>query len=358
MMDLDVALGKLDEVESRFERLNDELGSPEVYTNVERMRELSLERAEIEETVLMYREYRQVITSIAENEELRFDADLGVLASDELARLLPRREELLSSLMAILIPVDPLDRKNIYLEIRAGTGGDEAALFAADLFRMYSRYAERRRWSVEIMDISETEIGGLKEVIALVSGSRVYSFLKFEGGVHRVQRVPETEAQGRIHTSAVTVAIMPEADDEDELQIDKSEVREDIFRATGAGGQHINKTDSAIRLTHLPTGIVVTCQDERSQHKNRARAYKVLAARLAEMRRIELDNEEQAARRAMVGTGDRSERIRTYNFPQNRLTDHRINLTLYKLDQIMEGGLDEMISVLQAEFAARELSER
>ncbi len=357
-MDLAVALKKLDDVEARYDRLNDELASPEVYSSVERMRELSQERSDIEETVLMYREYRQVVQGIADNEELRFDADLGELAADELARLVPRREELIGKLMACLVPVDPMDRKNIYLEIRAGTGGEEAALFAANLFRMYSRFAERRRWSVEIMDISETELGGLREVIALVSGSRVYSCLKFEGGVHRVQRVPETEAQGRIHTSAVTVAIMPEADDDAEQEIDKSEVREDIFRATGAGGQHINKTDSAIRLTHIPTGIVVQCQDERSQHKNRARAYKVLAARLAEKRRIEMDTEEQAARRAMVGTGDRSERIRTYNFPQNRLTDHRINLTLYKLDQIMEGDLDEMISVLQAEFATRALAER
>jgi len=357
-MDLSVALKKLDDVESRFDRLNDELGSPEIYTNVERMREISQERADLEETVLMYREYRGVVQAIVDNEELRFDADLGALASEELARLNPRREELVSQLMKYLVPVDPLDKKNIYLEIRAGTGGEEAALFGADLFRMYSRYAERMKWSVEIMDISETELGGLKEVIALVSGARVYSFLKFEGGVHRVQRVPETEAQGRIHTSAVTVAIMPEADDDFEQEIDPKDIREDIYRSSGAGGQHINKTDSAIRLTHLPSGIVVTCQDERSQHKNRARAYKVLAARLAEKRRIELDTEEQNARRAMVGSGDRSERIRTYNFPQNRLTDHRINLTLYKLDQIMEGDLDEMISVLQAQFAAQALAER
>jgi len=358
MMDLEVALRKLDDVEARYERLNDELSSPEIYSSVERMRELSQERADIEETVQMYREYRQVVQGIADNEELRGDRDLGDLASDELTRLVPRREELIARLMTCLVPVDPLDRKNIYLEIRAGTGGEEAALFAASLFRMYSRFAERHRWAVEIMDISETELGGLREVIALVSGSRVYSYLKFEGGVHRVQRVPETEAQGRIHTSAVTVAIMPEADDTDEQEIDPKDIREDIFRATGAGGQHINKTDSAIRLTHLPTGLVVTCQDERSQHKNRARAYKVLAARLAEKRRIELDTEEQAARRAMVGTGDRSERIRTYNFPQNRLTDHRINLTLYKLEQIMEGDLDDMIGVLQAEFATRTLAER
>lgn len=357
-MDLSVALRKLDDVEARYESLNADMEMPEVYLNVDRMKEIGQERAELEETVSMYREYRHVMQAISDNEELRSDPDLGELAVEELKRLIPRGEELESALMRFLVPVDPLDKKNIFLEIRAGTGGEEAALFAANLFRMYCRYAEARRWAVEIVNISETELGGLKEVIALVSGSRVYSYLKFEGGVHRVQRVPETEAQGRIHTSAVTVAVMPEADDDFEMEIDKSEIREDIFRASGAGGQHINKTDSAIRLTHLPTGMVVTCQDERSQHKNRAKAYKVLAARLAEKKRSEQYASEQDARRAMVGSGDRSERIRTYNFPQNRLTDHRINLTLYKLEQIMEGDLDEMISNLQAQFAAMALAER
>lgn len=357
-MDLSVALKKLDDVEARYERLNAEMATPEVYLNLERMKAVGLERSELEETVTMYREYKSVMQSIEDNHELRSDPDLGDLAAEELRRLEPKAEELVSQLMKFLVPVDPLDRKNIYLEIRAGTGGEEAALFAANLFRMYGRYAELKRWSVEVMHISETELGGLREVIALVSGSRVYSYLKFEGGVHRVQRVPETEAQGRIHTSAVTVAVMPEADDDFEQEIDKSEIREDIYRASGAGGQHVNKTDSAIRLTHLSTGIVVTCQDERSQHKNRAKAYSILAARLAEKKRSEQFAEEQDARRAMVGSGDRSERIRTYNFPQNRLTDHRINLTLYKLEQIMEGDLDELIGNLQAQFAAMALAER
>jgi peptide chain release factor 1 len=358
MMDLSVALKKLDDVEFRYERLNDEMATPEVYLHADKMKTIALERAEIEQTVVTYQEYRSVVKSIEENEELRGDADLGDLAAEELARLIPRRDQLVQELMTFLVPVDPLDKKDIFLEIRAGTGGEEAALFAANLFRMYCRYAENRRWVVEIMSISETELGGLREVIAQIRGARVYSYLKFEGGVHRVQRVPETESQGRIHTSAVTVAVMPEADDNAEEQIDKNDIREDIYRASGAGGQHINKTDSAIRLTHLPTNIVVTCQDERSQHKNRAKAYKVLAARLAEKRRSEQDAEEQDARRAMVGSGDRSERIRTYNFPQNRLTDHRINLTLYKLEQIMEGDLNEMISNLQAQFAAIALAER
>ena len=357
-MDLSVALQKLDDVEERFERLNDEMASPDVYLNVDRMKSVGLERSEIEETVEMYREYKSVVKAIRENHELKSDPDVGDLAAEELKRLDPRAEELVSQLMKFLVPVDPLDKKNIYLEIRAGTGGDEAALFAANLFRMYCRYAEQKRWKVEIDHVSETELGGLKEVIAQISGFRVYSFLKFEGGVHRVQRVPETEAQGRVHTSAVTVAVMPEADADFETEIDKSDIREDIYRASGAGGQHVNKTDSAIRLTHLSTGIVVTCQDERSQHKNRAKAYKILAARLSEKKRSEKFAEEQDTRRAMVGSGDRSERIRTYNFPQNRLTDHRINLTLYKLEQIMEGELDEMISNLQAQFAAEALAER
>jgi peptide chain release factor 1 len=356
MIDLVGALRRLEEVETRFRRLEDDMGRSEVYSNPDLLREVSKERADLEDRVNAYREYRDVARDIQENEELsKSDAGLREMAEDELARLRPRREELEKRLIQLLVPEDPLDKKDIFLEIRAGTGGDEAALFAADLFRMYVRFAERRKWEVEILSISETELKGVKEVIAQIRGRRVYSHLKFEGGVHRVQRVPETEAQGRIHTSAVTVAILPEVEDVD-IKIDEADLRVDTYRASGAGGQHINKTDSAVRLTHLPTGIVVACQDERSQLKNRARAMKVLRARMADAAREEAQKLEQDARRAMVGTGDRSERIRTYNFPQNRLTDHRIGLTLYKLESIMEGDMEDLLSALQAYFAAQALA--
>jgi len=356
MIDLAAALSRLEEVETRYRRLEDEMGHEEVYLDPDRLREVSKERADLEERVFAYREYRDVAKAIAENEDLsKNDADLRDLAEDELSRLRPRREELEKRLVQLLVPEDPLDKKDVFLEIRAGTGGEEAALFAADLFRMYCRFAESRKWDVEIVDINETELRGLKEVVAQVRGRRVYSLLKWEGGVHRVQRVPETEAQGRIHTSAVTVAILPEVDDVD-VKVDEEDLRVDTYRASGAGGQHINKTDSAVRLTHLPTGIVVACQDERSQQKNRSKAMKVLKARLAEAAREEADKLEQDARRAMVGTGDRSERIRTYNFPQNRLTDHRIGLTLYKLEAVMEGDLTDLLAALQAFFAAQALA--
>ena len=356
MIDLVGALRRLEEVETRFRRLEDDMGRPEVYSNPDLLREVSKERADLEDRVNAYREYRDVARDIQENEELsKSDAGLREMAEDELGRLRPRREELEKRLIQLLVPEDPLDKKDIFLEIRAGTGGDEAALFAADLFRMYARFAERRKWEVVILSISETELKGVKEVIAQIRGRRVYSHLKFEGGVHRVQRVPETEAQGRIHTSAVTVAILPEVEDVD-IKIDEGDLRVDTYRASGAGGQHINKTDSAVRLTHIPTGIVVACQDERSQLKNRAKAMKVLRARMAEATREEAQKLEQDARRAMVGTGDRSERIRTYNFPQNRLTDHRIGLTLYKLESIMEGDMEDLLSALQAYFAAQALA--
>lgn len=355
MIDLTTAWPKLEEAEAEFERLTSRMGDPDVYSNPDQLRDVGRERAELEETVEVFREFRAVLRDIQENEELRSDPELADLANDELPRLRARRDDLEKRLYELLIPVDPLDKKDVFLEIRAGTGGDEAALFAADLFRMYTRYAETRRWQVEIAHVSETELGGLKEVVAQIRGARVYSFLKFEGGVHRVQRIPDTEAQGRIHTSAVTVAVMPEADDVD-IQIDEADLRIDLYRASGAGGQHVNKTDSAVRLTHLPTGIVVACQDERSQQKNRVRAMRILRARLFEQAREEADRVQQDARRSMVGSGDRSERIRTYNFPQNRLTDHRIGLTLYKLDRIMEGDLEEMISALQAHFSAAALT--
>jgi peptide chain release factor 1 len=354
MIDLTAARARLDDVEARYAALDAQLADPAVYMDPDRLRKVSKERRELEETVAAWREHRQVTRSIEENEELLRDEGLRELAAEELARLTARREVLDARLMELLVPRDPLDAKDIFLEIRAGTGGDEAALFAAALFRMYGRYAEKRKWQVEVMSISETELGGIKEVIAQVTGDRVYSHLKFEGGVHRVQRIPETEAQGRIHTSAATVAVLPEADESD-IVVNEADLRIDLFRAGGAGGQHVNKTDSAVRLTHNPTGIVVVCQDERSQQKNRAKAMRVLRARLAEAEREKVESEQRAARRSMVGSGDRSERIRTYNFPQNRLTDHRIGLTLYKLDRVMEGELDDVVSACQAFFSAQAL---
>jgi peptide chain release factor 1 len=354
MIELDKAIPRLEEAEARFERLGKETEDPEVYLNPDRLRTTNKERAELADTVEAWRAFRRVKADITDNQALLEDADLRELAHEELGRLVPRLAELEARLMQLLVPVDPLDRKDVFLEIRAGTGGEEAALFAADLFRMYCRYAERMGWQVEIANLSETELKGVREVVAQISGKRVYSHLKFEGGVHRVQRIPVTEAQGRIHTSAVTVAVLPEAEDVD-IQIDESDLRIDLFRASGAGGQHINKTDSAVRLTHIPTGIVVVCQDERSQQKNRAKAMKVLRARMFDIAREKQEREARDSRRAMVGSGDRSERIRTYNFPQNRLTDHRIGLTLYKLETIVEGELDDVISALQAYFAAQAL---
>jgi peptide chain release factor 1 len=356
MSDLSTALRKLEDVEARFVDLERSMEDPDVYLHPDRLRTINKERSDLEETVGTYREYKRVVAAIAENRDLlRTDDDLHDLATEELERLVPLQGDLEKRLFELLVPVDPLDQKDVFLEIRAGTGGEEAALFAADLFRMYCRYAEERHWHVEIVDINETELRGLKEVTAQIRGKRVFSFLRYEGGVHRVQRVPETEAQGRIHTSAATVAVLPEADETD-VEIDESEIRIDTYRASGAGGQHVNKTDSAVRLTHMPSGIVITCQDERSQQKNRIKAMRVLRARLADEARMQADREEQDARRSMVGSGDRSERIRTYNFPQNRLTDHRIGLTLYKLDRVMEGDLDELIAGLQAHYSAQKLS--
>lgn len=347
---------KLTEVVERHEDLGRQMMDPQVIGNRRQYTKVAKEYAALTPVVETFREYEQVLRQIAEGEELQEDSDaeMRALAKEELATLRPQRTELEEKLQFLLLPKDPLDEKNIILEIRAGTGGDEAALFGADLFRMYSRFAEKMNWKVEIMSSNVTELGGVKELAALISGARVYSHLKYESGVHRVQRVPETEAQGRIHTSAVTVAILAEAEDVD-VEVVESDLKIDTYRASGAGGQHVNVTDSAIRITHIPSGLVVTCQDERSQHKNRAKAMKILRAKLLEQEIAQQAHEQSENRRAQVGSGDRSERIRTYNFPQNRLSDHRIGLTLYKLDLIMEGDMGGVVSSLQTYFQAEAL---
>ena len=352
--------GKLESVVAKYEELTRLLSDPEVHANQQDFMRYSKEQSDISEIVEKYREYQEVDKGIAEAEEIindkKSDADFRELAQVELADFKAKKEELEKEIKLLLVPKDPNDEKNIFLEIRAGTGGDEAALFAADLYRMYTKYAEKRRWKVEVMSESLTGGGGLKEIIAMVTGKAVYSRLKYESGVHRVQRVPTTESSGRIHTSAATVAILPEADEAD-VKIDQKDLRIDIFCASGPGGQCVNTTYSAIRITHLPTGLVVSCQDERSQLKNKAKGMKVLQARLLELKTAEQDAERSQERKSQVGTGDRSERIRTYNFPQNRLTDHRVGLTLYKLESIMEGDLDETIDALVTSFNAERLQE-
>ncbi len=351
-------LAKLDHLGEREEEINALLSEADVFEDQARYRNLTIELSEISPVVNLYQDYKEVSAEIDEAREMLRDGDPEIhdLAEQELARLAARLERTESELQKLLLPKDPNDSRNIFLEIRAGTGGNEAALFAGDLFRMYSAFAEHHGWRVEVLSRSEGEAGGYKEIISRVAGRGAWSKLKFESGVHRVQRVPETEAQGRIHTSACTVAILPEAEEVDEIHVEPNELRIDTYRASGAGGQHVNKTDSAVRITHLPTGIVVECQDERSQHKNRARAMAVLKSRLldAEVRRRE--EAEAMTRRRLVGSGDRSERIRTYNFPQNRVTDHRINLTLYKLDEIVAGNLDLVIEPLTAEHQADQLA--
>lgn len=349
-------LEKLAEVEKRYEQLEQLLADPEVLSQQRDYSKVAKERAELEEIVSCYREWKKIEREIQENRELLAEKDDAIkeLAKEELAVLRERKETLESRLKVLILPKDPHDSKNVILEIRAGTGGEEAALFAASLFRMYSRYAESRRWRVEIMSSNPTGLGGFKEIIMLIEGRGVYSRLKFEGGVHRVQRVPVTEGSGRIHTSAVTVAVLPEAD-EVEIQIDPKELRIDVFRSSGPGGQSVNTTDSAVRITHLPTGLVVSCQDEKSQHKNKAKGMKILRARLLEKKQEQQQSEIAATRKLMVGSGDRSERIRTYNFPQGRLTDHRINFTLYKLDRVLEGDLDELFDALITHYQAEAL---
>ena len=349
---------KLDSLMDRFEEVGALLSDPETINDQTRFRTLSQEYSQLEPVVKTYRSYQQALADLEAARALLKDPDpeLRAMANEELETAREKIETLELELQKLLLPRDPWDDYNIYLEIRAGTGGDEAAIFAGDLFRMYSRYAEQRGWQVEVLSESPGEHGGYKEIIARIQGRGAYSRLKFESGAHRVQRVPETESQGRIHTSAATVAILPEIPETEAPEINPADLKVDTFRASGAGGQHVNKTDSAVRITHLPTGIVVECQDERSQHKNRARALSLLAARLEAMEREKRQAEQARTRRQLVGSGDRSERIRTYNFPQGRVTDHRINLTLYKLDEIMAGNLDLVIEPLIAEDQADRLA--
>ena len=340
---------KLDALEARYRELEIMISDPDLPKDRTRYREVLQEHAHLSKIVESYGAYKKLRKRLEETEALweqEKDPELRNLAKEELEQIRFQLGEKEKELKELLVPRDPRDDKNVIMEIRAGTGGEEAALFAADLFRMYTRYAEGKGWKVEVMDANETELGGFKEIIFSVSGPGAYGDLRYESGVHRVQRVPVTEAGGRIHTSAVTVAVLPEAE-ETEVDIRPEDLRIDVFRASGAGGQHVNKTESAVRITHLPTGMVVTCQDEKSQHKNKARALRVLRARLYEMEEQKRLQEESAIRRSMVGSGDRSERIRTYNFPQNRITDHRINLTLYKLDSVLEGELGEIIEALK-----------
>ncbi len=349
-------LAKLDQLTERLEELNNLLMQEGVTSDIDQYRKLTREHAELGPLVALYKDYAKAGDDIRSAQEMLSDPDMKELAQEEIAAARARIEQLEADLQKMLLPKDPNDERNIYLEIRAGTGGDEAALFAGDLLRMYTRFAERNRWQVEMVSESPSEIGGYKEVIVRIVGYGAYSKLKFESGGHRVQRVPATETQGRIHTSACTVAVMPEADEVSDVDINPADIRIDTFRASGAGGQHINKTDSAVRITHLPTGIVVECQDDRSQHKNKASALRVLAARIKDVQLREQQAQEAATRKSLIGSGDRSERIRTYNFPQGRMTDHRINLTLYKLDFIMDGDLEELTNALVAEHQAELLA--
>ncbi len=348
---------RLETLAGRLEELNRLLAAEDAARDIDQFRKLSREHVEASEAVSLFQKYLQAERDAADARDLAADAAMKAYAEEELKKARAAMESLEAELQKSLLPKDPNDERNAFLEIRAGTGGDESALFAGDLFRMYTRYAERRGWQVELISESPSELGGYKEVIARVSGEAPYARLKFESGGHRVQRVPATEAQGRIHTSACTVAVLPEADAIDDVVLNPAELRIDTFRASGAGGQHVNKTESAIRVTHLPTGIVVECQDSRSQHKNRERALSVLAARIRDKQTREQAAKTASTRRSLIGSGDRSERIRTYNFPQGRVTDHRINLTLYKIDRIMDGELDELIGALAAELQAEQLAQ-
>jgi peptide chain release factor 1 len=348
---------KLNGIEERYAELERRLSDPAIVANNREYAQLAKERAQLEQVAVAIREYRRLLGEVAEHKALLEgdDAELREIARDELPDLQRRQAAVEERLKQLLTPRDPNDDKNVLLEIRAGTGGEEASLFASELFRMYSRFAERHRWKVEPLSLSTTGLGGIKEVVALVSGRGAYSRLKFEGGVHRVQRVPATEASGRIHTSAVTVAVLPEADEVEVNINEEKDLRIDVMRASGPGGQSVNTTDSAVRITHIPSGMVIICRDEKSQHKNKARALKILRARLLEAAHAEQDAKIAETRRSMVGTGDRSERIRTYNFPQSRVTDHRVNLTLHQLDHVLDGEIDPLIDALATKEQAQAL---
>jgi peptide chain release factor 1 len=340
----------------RLAELDASLADPQLASDIQRWRKLAREQAEAASVVGLYRRYQQRERDLAAARELQGEPEFAQMAADEIAEAEADLERLQGALQAALVPKDPDDERNAFLEIRAGTGGDESALFAADLARMYLRWCEKKGWRAELLSESVSDLGGYKEVVIRVEGAGAYGALRFESGGHRVQRVPATETQGRIHTSACTVAVLPEPDEAEEVQLNPAELRIDTYRASGAGGQHINKTDSAVRITHLPTGIVAECQDDRSQHRNKAKAMAVLAARLRDKERSEREAKEAATRKGLIGSGDRSDRIRTYNFPQGRLTDHRINLTLYKLDMVMNGDLDDVVAALQAARAAEQLA--
>ncbi|ARK34774.1 peptide chain release factor 1 [Lactiplantibacillus plantarum] len=345
---MDKFFDKLQAVADRYEELGELLSDPEVISDSQRFMKLSKEMGNIRETVEKYNHYKEVTSQIEENDELlheKLDDEMNTMVKDDLKNLNAEKDQLEHEITLLMLPKDPNDDKNIIMEIHGAAGGDEASLFAADLFNMYSKYAERQGWQVEVADRNETEVGGFKEIVLIISGDKVYSKLKYESGAHRVQRVPVTESAGRVHTSTATVGVMPEAQDVD-IDIDQKDIRTDVFRSSGAGGQHINKTSSAVRMTHLPTGIVVSMQDQRSQQQNRAKAMEILRARVYDYYQSREQNEYDAERKSAVGTGDRSERIRTYNFPQNRVTDHRIGLTLNKLDRVMNGELDEVIDAL------------
>lgn len=345
---MDKFFDKLQAVADRYEELGELLSDPDVIADSQRFMKLSKEMGNLRETVEKYNHYKEVTSQIEENDELlheKLDDEMNAMVKDDLKNLNAEKDQLEHEITLLMLPKDPNDDKNIIMEIHGAAGGDEASLFAADLFNMYSKYAERQGWQVEVADRNETEVGGFKEIVLIISGDKVYSKLKYESGAHRVQRVPVTESAGRVHTSTATVGVMPEAQDVD-IDIDPKDIRTDVFRSSGAGGQHINKTSSAVRMTHLPTGIVVSMQDQRSQQQNRAKAMEILRARVYDYYQSREQNEYDAERKSAVGTGDRSERIRTYNFPQNRVTDHRIGLTLNKLDRVMNGELDEVIDAL------------
>lgn len=351
-------LRKLDSTAERLEEIAALLSDSDVISDQNKFRALSQEYSQIEPTIKLYNEYKLLMEDKITAIEMRKDADPSIkkMGEDELISIQTNEFKITQQIKKTLIPIDPNDSSNIFLEIRAGTGGDEAAIFSGDLFRMYSKYAESKNWKIEIMNIRDGDHGGYKEIICKISGDSIFSRLKFESGAHRVQRVPQTESQGRVHTSACTVAVLPEVKEVEGIEIDNNDLRIDTYRASGAGGQHVNKTDSAVRLTHLPTGLVVECQDERSQHKNKARAMSLMQAKLLDQELSKQMDEQAQERKLQVGSGDRSERIRTYNFPQGRVTDHRINLTLYKLDEIAEGDMDQVIQPLIDEFQADQLA--